>query len=143
MKKPIWVIGLVVIVVLSVACFVFWRQANIERTKMENLCQTSVYQSLDNFKRYAEEGREYLYTYGVAEFRSFMEAYLYLNDNESSSEYLYCNIVYGEMVLGPEKVQENMEKLIEVLTILAKDYTDKTGYIRMSELGNLLRHGEE
>lgn len=140
MKK---LVGLAVVAVLSVACFVFWRQANIERNGMASLCQGSVYQSLENFQEYSVKGDAYLYVYGVAEFRSFMNAYYCLNDNPGDTDYLYCNIIYGEMVLNPEKVQENMQEVIGALAILAEDYTDPNGYIRLNELGNLLRYGEE
>ena len=143
MKKHSWMVGLVVMAVLSVACFVFWRQANIERHAMVSLCQASVCQSLENFQEYSSKGDDYLYIYGVAEFRSFMNAYLCLNDNPGDSDYLYCNIIYGEMVLNPEKVQENIQDVIGALAILAEDYTDPNGYIRLNELGNLLRYGEE
>ena len=143
MKKHTWLIGLIVMVVLSAACFMFWRQANIERTRMVSLCQGSVCQSLENFKEYSAKGDDSLYIYGVAEFRSFMNAYLYLNDNPGDPEYLYCNIIYGEMVLNPEKVQANMQGVMEALSTLAEDYTDPNGYIRLNELGNLLRYGEE
>ena len=142
MKKRAWLTGLI-IVVLAAACFMFWRQANIERTRMVSLCQGSVCQSLENFKEYSAKGDDYLYIYGAAEFRSFMNAYLYLNDNPGDPEYLYCNIIYGEMVLNPEKVQANMQEVIDALAILAEDYTDPNGYIRLNELGNLLRYGEE
>ena len=143
MKKHTWIIGLVVIVVLFVSCFVLWRQASIEHTRMVDLCQATVYQSLENFREYSAKGDDYLYIYGVAEFRSFMDAYLYLNNNTSDTEYLYCNIIYGEMALNPEKVQANMLELINAMEILAEDYTNPNGYIRLSELGNLLRYGEE
>lgn len=143
MKKHIWMIGLVVMAVLSIACFVFWRQANIERTRMASLCQGSVCQSLENFRDYSAKGDDYLYTYGVAEFRSFINVYLCLNDDPGNPEYLYCNIIYGEMVLNPEKVQENMQEVIKALAILAEDYTDPNGYICLNELGNILRYGEE
>lgn len=143
MKKRAWIIGLVVMAVLSVSCFVFWRQAGVERARMVDLCQTSAYQSLENFKEYSAKGDDYLYIYGVAEFRSFMDAYLYLNDNIGDPEYTYCNIVYGEMALNPEKVQANMQGVMEALAILAEDYTDPNGYIRLNELGNILRHGGE
>lgn len=143
MKKRTWIAGLVVIAVLSAACFAFWRQANIERTGMVSLCHGSVCRSLENFKEYAAKGDDYLYTYGVAEFRCFMNAYHYLNDDPGDPEYLYCNIIYGEMVLNTEKVQENMQEVIGALAILAEDHTDPNGYIRLNELRNLLRHGEE
>ena len=47
------------------------------------------------------------------------------------------------MALNAEKVQANMQGVIEALAILAEDYTDPNGYIRLNELGNLLRYGEE
>lgn len=143
MKKHTWLIGLVVMMLLFVSCFAFWRQACIERTKMVDLCQGSVCRSLESFKEYSAKGDNYLYIYGVAEFRSFMDAYRYLNDNPNDPEYLYCNIIYGEMALNAEKVQANMQGVIEALAILAEDYTDPNGYIRLNELGNLLRYGEE
>ncbi len=143
MKKHIWIIGLVIMAVLSVSCFMFWRQASIEHTEMVNLCQASVYQSLESFKEYSTKGDDYLYIYGVAEFKSFMNAYHYLNNNIGNPEYLYCNIIYGEMALNPERVQENMQGVIKALAILAEDYTDPNGYIRLNELGNLLRYGAE
>lgn len=138
MKKHAWMIALIVIAALCVSCFVFWRQAGIEHTKMVDLCQGSVRRSLESFKEYAATGDDSLYTNAVAEFRSFMNARLYLNDNASDPEYLYCNIIYGEMTLNPEKVQANMQELTEALTILAEDHTDPNGYIRLNELGNLL-----
>ena len=143
MKKYAWVIGLVVMVALFASCFVFWRQAGIERSRMVDLCQVSAYQSLENFKEYSAKGDDYLYIYGVAEFRSFMDAYLCLNDNAGDTEYTYCNIIYGEMALNPEKIQANMQGLIDALEILAEDYTNPNGYISLNELGNLLRYGDE
>lgn len=110
---------------------------------MVDLCQGSVCRSLESFKEYSAKGDNYLYIYGVAEFRNFMDAYRYLNDNPNDPEYLYCNIIYGEMALNAEKVQANMQGVIEALAILAEDYTDPNGYIRLNELGNLLRYGEE
>ena len=108
---------------------------------MEDLCQSGVSQSMESFKEYAAKRDDYFYMDGVAEFKSFMNAYLCLNDN--AVEYTYCNIIYGEMTLNPDKIQANIQKLIEALTILSEDYTDPNGYIRMNEFGNLLRYGED
>ena len=143
MKKRTWVTVLIVMMVLSVSCFVFWRQGHIEHAKMADLCQGSICRSLESFKEYSVNGDDYLYTYGVAEFRSFMSAYLYLNDNSSDPEYLDCNVIYGDMALNPQKVQANMQEIVEALAILADDYTDRNGYIRLNELANLFRHAEE
>ena len=143
MKKHTWMIVFIVMMVLSVCYFVFWRQARIEHVKMADLCQGSICRSLESFKEYSVNGDDYLYTYGVAEFRSFMSAYLYLNDNSSDPEYWGCNVIYGDMALNPQKVQANMQEIVEALAILADDYTDPTGYIRLNELANLFRHAEE
>ena len=143
MKKHTWMIVFIVMMVLSVCCFVFWRQARIEHVKMADLCQGSICRSLESFKEYSVNGDDSLYTYGVAEFRCFMNAYRYLNDHSSDPEYLYCNVIYGEMALNPQKVQANMQEIVEALAILADDYTDPNGYIRLNELGNLFHHAEE
>ena len=142
MKRCTWIIGISVIVVLSILCIIFWGQARSERNRIADLCQASVSQSVENFKEYAAKGDTCLYIYGVAEFKSFMDAYLCLNDNTNSPEHTYCNIIYSEMALNSDKVQANIQKLIEALTILAEDYTDSNGYIRINEFSNLLRYGE-
>lgn len=126
------------IAVLAVSCLLFWRQANLEHAKMVNLCQGSAQRASENFKEYLATGDGSCYAYGVAEFRSFMNARLYLNNNASDPEYLSCNRIYAEMALNSERVQENMQEVIEALTMLAEDYQDPNGYICLDELGNLL-----
>lgn len=54
MRKHARIIGLVIAAILSISYFVFWRQARAERAGIVNLCQGSVYQSLERFKEYAE-----------------------------------------------------------------------------------------
>lgn len=43
---------------------------------------------------------------GVAEFRAYMTAYLCLHEGESSTDYIWCNTLYGDMILNPEKINE-------------------------------------
>lgn len=142
MKKHIPIIYIVIIAALAVSCFVLWQNGKTEHAKMEDLCQGSVKRALEFFKEYASEGNEELYTYGVAEFRSFMNTYTYLNDEPTDLLYAHCNAVYGQMAIEPDNIKANMPKLIEALEILAKDHTAPNGELRMGELTNLLSNNE-
>lgn len=139
MKKYKWITGILMIVLLTL-CIVFWQQKNAEIAKMESLCQCSAGQALEYFKEYETQGNDASYTKGVAEFRSFMNAYLYLNDNISNAEYTWCNIIYGDMVLYPERVQSNIRGLIEALEYLSKDYDNMNGFHLMNVYSNELTH---
>ena len=107
---------------------------------MEDLRQGSVKRAMEFFKEYAYKGEEELYTYGVAEFRSFMNAYSYSDDEPTGLLYSHCNAVYGQMAIHPERVKANITKLIETLEILAEDYTDVNGELCMGELMSLLNN---
>ena len=124
-----------------VLAFAMWLRGEKEHEKMENLCMTSARMAWQSFEEYASTGDNAEFWYGVGDFRSFMTAYLYLNDNEADPNYLYCNEVYGWMVLNPDKVKEDMHVLNSALWILSEDYTDPNGYNLMSVLANVLKHG--
>ena len=68
------------------------------------------------------------YISGVAEFYSFFTTYRFLNDTHVDGEYIWCNTVYGCMIQSPEKVQSNMEGLIEALEYFAEDYNSPNGF---------------
>jgi hypothetical protein len=68
-----------------------------------------------------------------------MNAWLAL-DNYGSAEYTWCNSVYGSMVLSPEDVKVHIDELIAAMEIIGVDFTDHNGYIKISELNNLLKH---
>lgn len=142
MKKYCWITG-VLIVFLTVLCVVLWQQKGAEHTKMENLCQSSAAMALENFINYKTSDNESDYVSGVAEFRSFMTAYLFLSDNNANAEYIWCNIVYGEMTLHPEKVQNNIQRLIDALKYLSKDYDNPNGFNLISVYSNELTHGND
>lgn len=142
MKKYNWLIG-TVIVVLAIACVVIWHYKCAEHMKMEELCQSSAVMALEDFSNYKTTGKNSDYVQGVAEFRSFMTAYLFLNDNVSNAEYRWCNIVYGEMALYPEKVQSNIQGLIDALGYLSEDYNNPNGFNLIHNFSNLLTHGND
>ena len=53
-----------------------------------------------------------------------------------SSNYAFCNEVYGCLVLSPEKSQKHIAEIIEVMEILAANVEDENGYLRMADLRN-------
>lgn len=142
MKKYNWIIG-GLIVLLAVLCIVLWQQKDAEHTKMGTLCQSSAGMALEDFSNYKASGKDSDYISGIAEFRSFMTAYLFLNDNVANAEYTWCNIVYGAMILNPEKVQNNMQGLIDALEYLSEDYDSPNGFNLISVCSNELTHGNE
>lgn len=131
MKKYIWLIALLIIT-LIVCCITFNLQKQAEHKRLELLCQTSVIAALENFEDFIANGNESSYICGVAEFRSFMTAYLFLNENVSTTEYIWCNTIYGKMTIDPQKVQLNIQGLVDALKYLAKDYTHPNGYHLLS-----------
>lgn len=142
MKKYSW-IARGVIVLLAVLCVVLWQQKDAENAKMESLCQSSAAMALENFTEYKGSGEESDYISGVSEFRSFMTAYLFLNDNVATPEYTWCNIVYGDMILRPQKVQTSIQGLIDALEYLSEDYNNPNGFILINAFSNELAHGND
>ena len=126
---------------LAVSFFFLWQRQQPKVPEMEQLCQHSAVASLQEFQEYEKSGGEAHYWCAVAEFRSFMNAFSYLKEENQQAEYLWCNSVYGYMTLRPEKVQQELPMLLKALELLARDYTDPNGYLRMSELNNQLLHG--
>ena len=142
MKKHNWIIC-VPIIILALLCIVLWRQKGVEREKMVSLCEASAAMALEKFTSFSETGEESDYIGGVAEFRSFMTAYLFLNDNVGNAEYTWCNAVYGDMILYPEKVQADVQGLIDALEHLSKDYDDLNGFHLIHAYSNELSHGND
>ena len=96
-------------------------------------------EALENFRSYEKTGKESDYWAGVAEFRAFLDTWLYI-EKGSNGAYLSCNSVCGFMMLHPERVQGQTDKLIAALELLAADYKNPNGDLRMMELNNILKH---
>lgn len=141
MKKRCFIIG-ALIIILAILCVILWQQKETERAKLESLCESRAATALDEFTNYTETGEEFHYIRGVAEFRGFMTAYLFLHDNVGTPEYTFCSNLYGEMTLSPEKVQNKLQGIIEALEYLSKDYDDPNGFILINaylQLNNVIR----
>ena len=139
MKKELLIFTAAVLALACVLCGL-WIYEKDDTPELEDLCRYGAAASLAGFEKYAETGDGSEYIYAVADFNVFMKAWLAL-EGESSPEYTWCNSVYGSMVLEPEHVQENMDKLLEAMRLISADYTDPNGYIKMSELNNVLAYG--
>ena len=141
MKKQDFIIG-ALIIILAILCVVLWHQKEAERAKLESLCESRAAAALEEFTNYTETGEEFHYIRGVAEFRGFMTAYLFLHDNVGTPEYTFCSNLYGEMTLSPEKVQKKLHGIIEALEYLSKDYNDPYGFMQIHahlQLDNVIR----
>ena len=141
MNKRATMVIFAALLLLAVSFFFLWQRQQPQPKEMVQLCQNSAAAALEDFRQYEKTGEEAYYWYGVGEFRSFMNAFSYLKEEKDHADYLYCNAVYGELVLRPEKTQKNIALLLEALELLSRDYTDPNGYLRMSMLKNQLQYG--
>ena len=138
MKKRYTALVTVFALLAAVFCGLWLFEKN-NLSEMEQLCQINASQALVDFRQYKETRSEGDYWYGVSNYKAFMNTWLALGGH-SSAEYLWCNSVYGSMVLSPETVQTHIDELLIAMEIIGKDYADPNGYLRMSELNNLLQH---
>ena len=145
MKKCKWGFGILGIIMgaLMVLCISFWRQKQAEHEKMELLCQSSAENALENFLNYKASKNDSYYMSGVAEFRSFFTSYRFLNDTHVDGEYIWCNTVYGCMTQSPEKVQNNIQGLIDALEYLAEDYDSPKGFNLINVYSNDLVYSDK
>lgn len=127
MKKLSW-ISTAVIIVLAILCANLWQRSMVAQNDLKVLCKSSVNAALEHFKEYSTTGNEAEYIAGVAEFRAYMTTYLCVVNEASSTEYLWCNTLYGEMTLNPDAVKEHTAKLVEALDDLAEDYDHPNGF---------------
>ena len=140
MKKQTWVCCILIVLLLMTGIG-FWQHSKNERAKLEVMCKASVNAALEHFEAYDAGRKESDYLAGVAEFRSYMTTYLCLTDTASQAEYLWCNAVYGEMLLHPDAIQEHLPLLIDALRSLAQDYDDPNGFQGLGRLASVLSAG--
>ena len=137
MKKRTW-ITTAVILLLIVLCVSLWQYKTFKNDKLEVMCKSSVNAALEHFEEFETGKDEADYIAGVAEFRTYMTAYLCLED-ESNTDYIWCNILYGDMILNPEKVKVHISELVVALEYLAEDYSHPNGFNLINALNNQLK----
>lgn len=60
-------------------------------------------------------------------------------DTNKSANRIFCNEVYGSLVLSPELSQAHISDILHVMKILSENVMGENGYVRMSELRNMLQ----
>lgn len=130
---------LVVFVILSAVFGGLWLHEKNDQSDLELLCSSSAKQSCMFFQDYQEQGAESDYWYGVAEFHSFMSTWIMLHDGDM--DYIEFSRAYGSMAISPDKVKENMGKLLTALELFAADSSDVNGFLRLNEFNNAVEHG--
>ena len=141
MKKKLPYIISVVFALIAVVFAGLWIHEQHGKTElMELLCESSVQQSYEHFTAYEQSEADEEYWYGVAEYNSFMKAYILLCDGTQQPNRIKLNKAYGSMVLKAENVQENMEQLLDALTLFSKDIHDPNAITRLTEFTNVIEH---
>lgn len=64
---------------------------------------------------------------------------LLTEDTNKSTNRIFCNEVYGSLVLSPELSQAHISDIVYVMKILSENVMDENGYVRMLELRNTLQ----
>ena len=137
MKRKAAAILILCLTIFSLLFAVLWQRAENRKDDIRQLAQASASDAYSQFVEYQANGEVSSYWYGVAAFRSFEQAYYLLVDGTSkSSNYAFCNEVYGYLVLSPETSQKHMAEIIEVMEILSMNVENEDGYLRMADLRN-------
>ena len=136
MKKT-WITTAIILLIV-VFCVFLWQHKTSENDKLEVICKSSVNAALEHFEEFETRKDEADYIAGVAEFRTYMTTYLCLKD-KSTTDYLWCNILYGDMMLNPEKVKAHISELVDALEYLAEDYDHPNGFNLINALTNQLK----
>lgn len=126
------------ILILLSLCVNLWQYKTYKNNNLEVVCKSSINAALRHFEEYSAQGKDSDYIAGVAEFRTYMTAYLCLADRAGDTDYLWCNILYGDMTIHPERVKAHTVELVEALRYLAEDYDHPNGFELIHALNNQL-----
>lgn len=111
-----------------------------DQTDFTTFAQAEANKAYTSFSAYQESGNDGDYWQGVAAFYAFQEAYgLLTEDTNKSANRIFCNEVYGSLVLSPELSQAHISDILHVMKILSENVMGENGYVRMSELRNMLQ----
>lgn len=140
MSRKILSLGLAAVVLLAAvtAVGVVWN--NREPSDLWELCTSSAAGAAEAFREFTRTGEEADWWSAVAEFRSFMQAYHFLQ-GETDAEYTWCNSVYGFLLRGPERAGNQAEELARAMELLAETPEDVNGFEIISRVNNELLHG--
>ncbi len=140
MKKSSASIIIAVLSLLAIIFCVLWQRTVHNQTDFTTFAQAEANKTYTSFLAYQESGDDGDYWQGVAAFYAFQEAYgLLTEDTNKSTNRIFCNEVYGSLVLSPELSQTHIADIVYVMKILSENVMDENGYVRMSELRNTLQ----
>ena len=140
MKKSI---AFILIAILSLSAIIFcvlWQHTVHDQSDFTTFAQAEANKAYTSFLAYQESGDDGYYWQGVAAFYAFQEAYgLLTEDTNKSTNHIFCNEVYGSLVLSPELSQAHISDIVYVMKILSENVMDENGYVQMLELRNTLQ----
>lgn len=140
MKKSIASMIIAVLSLLAIIFCVLWQHTVHDQTDFTTFAQAEANKAYTSFSAYQESGNDGDYWQGVAAFYAFQEAYgLLTEDTNKSANRIFCNEVYGSLVLSPELSQAHISDILHVMKILSENVMGENGYVRMSELRNMLQ----
>ena len=141
MKNKLPYIIALVFALLALIFAGLWVHEKNKKTELtELLCENSIKESFEHFTAYKMEEADEEYWYGVADYNAFMKSYILLCDGENQSDRIEMNRAYGSMVIAPNDVKSNMDKLLEALELLSNDIYDSSAIIKLTEFNNALEH---
>ena len=139
MRKNITLILLICFILSTLAFGILWVKERNSQAAALLIARSSANDAYNSFKMYKNTGDESYYCYGVSAFRSFQQAYYLLVENTNkSTNYVFCNQIYGSLVLFPDRSQEHITELLQITELLSNNAKDENAYILMSNLRNVI-----
>ena len=128
-----------IILCLCIAIIVFcykWHQEKNNHSELLELAQWSAEESYDSFEAFVESGEERNYWEAVANFRSYLKAYMQycLKSNLNHTNYTYATDVYYCLINFPELCQTHIPEFMEITALLSIDAADPDADIKMHNL---------
>ena len=109
-----------------------WNKERNDKSEILLLAQASASDAYAQFSTYQRSGENSDYWHAVSAFRSFQQAYyLLVKDTNKVPNYVFCNEVYGSLILAPERSQTHISEITETMALLAENVEDENGYLLM------------
>ncbi len=139
--KKLLKVLLIVAILGNILFCCLWQQEKHDQSELEQLCAANASACLDHLADFAHNGKDTSYNQAVTDFRGFMQVYYQLAQAKYPN-YIWCSQLYSAMLFEPEQVQAYTEDLRTILRLLRDNIYDENAYTKLSELNNLLYHGD-
>ncbi len=140
MKKRILTISAVTAALAALAFLVLWQSAlHRSSEELKAFAQAEAKEAYTCFSDFQKTGLDRDYWSGVASFYAFQRAYGLLTDGTNkSANAIFCNEVYGSMLMAPEQAKAHISEIADTMKLLSENVTDENAYLRMAALRNTL-----